>query len=117
VYQAAALTPQERRVVHERLGGGQSFGEIGRELGVTRQRAAQIEADACRKLGLAGSVALVIHDDERTERALRLRERGRRVRGELKADPEAARRRSWMRLERWEVEHEARVRAFMKSAV
>jgi len=52
-------------------------GEIAAHRGLTRQRVQQVEADALSKLGVRASIAQVVHTDERADRALLLRARGR----------------------------------------
>lgn len=44
------LKPGDREVVELKHGAGWSFAEIGTQIGVTKQRAAQMEADGMRKL-------------------------------------------------------------------
>jgi RNA polymerase sigma factor (sigma-70 family) len=44
------LKPRDREVVELKHGAGWSFAEIGAQIGVTKQRAAQMEADAMAKL-------------------------------------------------------------------
>jgi hypothetical protein len=117
---AAGLTAQERHVVQERL-TGQSYGEVAAALHkpgggrYTRQRVQQIERCATAKLGLEQSLAVAVHGAERVERALDLVERGERVRAaDLHTDPTEVRCRLRRRLEKWEREHEAAVRAFLE---
>jgi hypothetical protein len=83
----------------------------------SRQRVAQVEARALRKLGLSRSIAAAVHGAERAGRALHLMAGRRAVNpGELHA-PVAVRIRLRRRKARWEVEHEAAVRAFLRSRV
>ena len=124
VFGAAGLTPAERHVLRARL-AGRSYGQIATGAALrkpgggayTRQRVQQIERDAAAKLGLDRSVAAAVHAAERVDRALDLVERGGRVRiADLRLDPAAVRPRWQSRLARWEREHEAAVRAFLKEA-
>lgn len=84
----AALTDRERWVLSERA-EGRSLTDIGNDLGLTRERVRQIEAEAMRRVGApAGRSLADAHEVEREERREFYRERGRRVRaGELRADP------------------------------
>ena len=98
--------------IRERLGGGRS--PRSRPADFTRQRVAQIETMARRKLGLTGSLEEVIHSDDRADRALMYLERGRRVRlVEMRHDLDQVRPVRQRRPERWEIEHEALVSAFL----
>jgi hypothetical protein len=124
VLDAAGLSEQERHVVRGRL-TGRSYGELaaGAELrkpgggAYTRQRVQQIERGATAKLGLAASLAEAVHAAERVDRALDLVERGGRVRAaDLHRDAQAVRPRLRRRVARWEREHEAAVRAFLREA-
>jgi hypothetical protein len=124
VFRAARLTAAERHVLRQRL-AGRSYGQIaaGGELRkpdgspYTRQRVQQIEQGAAAKLGLAASLAAAVQAAERVDRALGLLEQGGRVRiADLHLDPAAVRPRWQSRLARWEREHEAAVRAFLKEA-
>ena len=82
-----------------------------------RQRVQQLEQQAVVKLGLRGSVAGLVHADERAGRALLLAEGGRQVRAkELRANPERPHRRPGRRAEPSEREHESAVRAFLRAA-
>jgi hypothetical protein len=123
VFAAAGLTPRERHVIRERLprpdGTLRSHAEIAAD-GVmlksdgspySRQRVEQVEAAALRKLGLGRSIAAAVHMAERAGRALILTAGGRSV------SPDELHRsvRTRRRPARWEVEHEAAVRAFLRS--
>jgi hypothetical protein len=123
VFAAAGLSPRERHVIVERLprpdGVVRSHGQIAAD-GLmrkpdgsprSRQRVEQIEQDARRKLGLPQSIAAAVHEAERTGRALILTAGGR------SASPDELHRsvRTRRRQARWEVEHEAAVRAFLRS--
>lgn len=46
----SGLTPRERTVIVERFVEGKTFGEVGQEIGLTRQRACQIHERALEKL-------------------------------------------------------------------
>jgi hypothetical protein len=112
VFRTARLTARERQVIRDRL-AGKSFARVagGR---CRRQRVQRIERRALGKLGLAGSLAAVVHTDERAGRAEFYRERGRAVRlAELQADPtEVGPSRPW-RPEPWELAHERAVAEFL----
>lgn len=54
------LTERESNVVLDRA-HGRSLQDIGTDLGLTRERVRQIEADARKKLGIEGSIADAIH--------------------------------------------------------
>jgi hypothetical protein len=77
----------------------------------SRQRVEQIERAARRKLGLGQSIATAVHGAERAGRTLNLMAGGRSV------SPDELHRsvRTRRRPARWEVEHEAAVRAFLRS--
>jgi hypothetical protein len=123
VFAAAGLSPRERHVIRERLprpdGTLRSHAEIALDSVMrkpdgspcTRQRVEQVEAEALRKLGLRWSIAAAVHGAERTGRALILTAGGR------SASPDELHRsvRTRRRPARWEVEHEAAVRAFLRS--
>jgi len=118
---AAGLSPQERHVVGQRL-RGRSFAEIAADAEMSRpdgrpyarQRLHQFEAEATRKLGLPGSVEHAVLAVERAEQAFDLAERGERIQADdLHGD--RGRPPSWKRVPPWEREHEARVRAFLRS--
>jgi hypothetical protein len=123
VLAAAGLSPREQHVILERLprldGVVRSHGQIAADGAMrkpdgtpcSRQRVEQIEQDARRKLGLAQSIAAAVHEAERTGRALILTAGGR------SASPDELHRsvRTRRRKARWEVEHEAAVRAFLRS--
>jgi hypothetical protein len=85
VLDGAALTGNELQVMRRRL-AGRSFGEIAEELPkpgggkYSRQRVQQVEAQALRKLGATPETIAVVHEQERIDRGLALRERGQRVR-------------------------------------
>jgi hypothetical protein len=123
VLDAAGLSPREWHVLRERLprpdGTLRSHAQIAAD-GVmrkpdgspcSRQRVEQIEQDARRKPGLPQSIAATVHGAERTGRALILTAGGR------SASPDELHRsvRTRRRKARWEVEHEAAVRAFLRS--
>jgi hypothetical protein len=123
VFAAVSLSPRERHVILERLprpdGTLRSHAEIAVD-GVmrkpdgsacTRQRVEQVEAEALRKLGLRRSIAATVHGAERAGRALALIAGGRSVSPDELHGAVKARR----RLARWEVEHEAAVRDFLRS--
>jgi hypothetical protein len=123
VFDAAGLSPRERHVIRERLprpdGVVRSHEQIAADgpmrkpdgTPCTRQRVEQIEAEGRRKLGLGQSVAAAIHGAERAGRALNLMAGGRAVDvGGLHGPG-----RAWRRPARWEVGHEAAVRAFLRS--
>ena len=77
----------------------------------SQQRVEQVEAAALRKLGLGRSIAAAVHRAERAGRALILTAGGRSVSSdELHGWVRTRRRKA-----RWEVEHEAAVRAFLRS--
>jgi hypothetical protein len=124
---AAGLTPREQHVILERLprpdGVVRSHEQIAAD-GVmrkpdgspcSRQRVEQIEQDARRKLGLPQSIAATVHGAERAGRALNLMADGRAVNPDELRGPEPVRVRLRLRPARWEVEHEAAVRAFLRS--
>jgi hypothetical protein len=123
VLAAAGLSLREQHIIRERLprpdGTVRSHAEIATD-GVmckpdgsscSRQRVEQIEAEALCKLGLGRSIAAAVHGAERTGRALILTAGGR------SASPDELHRsvRTRRRKARWEVEHEAAVRAFLRS--
>jgi hypothetical protein len=125
VLDAAGLSPRERHVILERLprpdGVVRSHEQIAAD-GVmrkpdgtccTRQRVQQVEAEAAVKLGLGRSIAAAVHGAERAGRAVDLRADGRAVSANELRGPARARLRR--RKARWEVEHEAAVRAFLRS--
>jgi hypothetical protein len=128
-FAAAGLSLRERHVLRQRLprpdGTLRSHAEIALD-GVmrkpdgsacTRQRVEQVEAEALRKLGLCRSIAAAVHGAERAGRALHLMAGGRAVNpGDLNG-PVPVRARLRRRRARWEVGHEAAVRAFLRSKV
>jgi hypothetical protein len=85
VLDGAALTGNELDVIRGRL-AGRSFGEIAEELPkpgggkYSRQRVQQVEARALRKLGATPETIAAVHEEERIDRGLALRERAQRVR-------------------------------------
>jgi hypothetical protein len=79
----------------------------------SRQRVEQIEAAGLRKLGLGRSIAAAVHGAERAGRAVHLTAGGRAVNVDELRGPGRSRLRR--RKARWEVEHEAAVRAFLRS--
>jgi hypothetical protein len=81
----------------------------------SRQWVEQVEAEGLRKLGLGRSIAATVHDAERAGRALRLVASGRVVNVDELYGPAPVRVRLRRRKARWEVEHEAAVRAFLRS--
>jgi hypothetical protein len=123
VFAAAGLSPREQHVVLERLprpdGVVRSHEQIAADglmrkpdgSPCSRQRVEQVEQDARRKLGLPQSIAAAVHEAERTGRALILTAGGRSV------SPDELHRsvRTRRRPARWEVEHEAAVRTFLRS--
>jgi hypothetical protein len=124
-FAAAGLSPRERQVLRQRLpradGAVRSHAEIAADRvmrkpdGTTysRQRVEQIETAALRKLGLRRSVAAAVHGAERAARALNLTAGGRAVDVRELHGPGRSRRRP----AQWELEHEAAVRAFLRSRV
>jgi hypothetical protein len=123
VFAAAGLSPREMHVILERLprpdGTLRSHGQIAADRVMrkpdgspcSRQRVEQVEAEALRKLGLGRSIAAAVHRAERAGRALALMAGGRAVNpGELYGSVRTRRRPA-----RWEVEHEAAVRDFLRS--
>jgi hypothetical protein len=79
----------------------------------SQQRGEQIEAIARRKLDLGRSIAAAVHGAERAGRALILTAGGRSVSpDELQGSVRTRRRKA-----RWQIEHEAVVRAFLRSRV
>jgi hypothetical protein len=123
VFAAAGLSPRERHVIRERLprpdGVVRSHEQIAADglmrkpdgTPCSRQRVEQVEAGGLRKLGLCRSVAAAVHGAERAGRALHLTAGGRAVLpGDLHGRVKTRR-----RLARWEVDHEAAVRAFLRS--
>jgi hypothetical protein len=123
VFAAAGLSSREQHIIRERLprpaGTLRSHAQIATD-GVmrkpdgsscSRQRVEQIERVARCKLGLPQSIATTVHGAERAARALILMAGGRAVtpdelHGAVKTRRQPA---------RWEVEHEAAVRAFLRS--
>jgi hypothetical protein len=81
----------------------------------SRQRVEQVEAEALRKLGLGRSIGAAVHRAERAGRALNLMAGGRAVNPSELYGPEPVRVRLRRRKARWQVEHEAAVRAFLRS--
>jgi hypothetical protein len=127
VFDAAGLSPRERHVILERLprpdGTLRSHAEIAVD-GVmrkpdgslcSRQRVEQVEAGALRKVGLGRSIAAAVHDAERAGRALHLMAGSRSLNPDELYRPVPVRVRLRRRKARWEVEHEAAVRAFLRS--
>jgi hypothetical protein len=127
VFDAAGLSPREQHVILERLprpdGVVRSHEQIATD-GVmrkpdgslcSRQRVEQVEAEALRKLGLTRSIAAAVHGAERAGRALALMASGQAVPPDELHGPAPVRVRLRWRKARWEVEHEAAVRAFLKS--
>jgi predicted transcriptional regulator len=91
VFSAAGLTDREQHVVSERL-AGRTHGEIGEDLGVTRQRVKQIEDKARGKLGMGESVEDV-NARSRMDRAIDMFANGARVDvNDLRHDPAEVRR-------------------------
>jgi hypothetical protein len=127
VLAAAGLSPRERHVILERLprpdGTLRSHEQIAADGPMrkpdgsvcTRQRVEQIEAVGLRKLGLGRSIAAAVHGAERAGRALHLMAGGRTVNPDELYGPVPGRVRLRRRPARWEVEHEAAVRAFLRS--
>jgi hypothetical protein len=126
VFAAAGLSPREQHVVLERLprpdGVVRSHEQIAADglmrkpdgTPCSRQRVEQVEALARRKLGLPQSIAAAVHGAERAGRALNLMADGRAVNpDELRGPGRAKLRRR--RKARWEVEHEAAAKAFLRS--
>jgi hypothetical protein len=120
-FRLAGLTAREQHVVPERL-AGRSYGDIAADDAVrkpdgnrfSRQRLQQLEQDALAKLGAPASVRECVHSDDRLERAVAMRERGRLVHlEELRHDPQKADRQRWERRPAWERRHEARVARFL----
>jgi hypothetical protein len=127
VLDAAGLSQREQHVIRERLprpdGVVRSHQQIAAD-GVmrkpdgspySRQRVAQVEARALHKLGSRRSIAAAVHGAERAGRALQLTASGRAVNPDELHGPVPVRGRLRRRLARWEVEHEAAVRAFLRS--
>jgi hypothetical protein len=127
VLAAAGLTARERHVLLERLprpdGTLRSHEQIAAD-GLmrksdgsicSRQRVEQIETEGLRKLGLGRSIAAAVHWAERAGRALTLMAVGRAVNPDELCGPRTLRARLRRRKARWEVEHEAAVRAFLRS--
>jgi hypothetical protein len=125
VFVAAGLSAREQHVIIERLpdpdGVVRSHEQIASD-GVmrkpdgslcSRQRVEQVDAEALRKLGLGRSIAAAVHGVERVGRALALAAGGRALNPDELHGAVTTRR----RLARWEVEHEAAVRAFLRSRV
>jgi hypothetical protein len=123
VFAAAGRTLRGRPVTIERRprpdGVVRSHGQIASD-GVmrkpdgsirTRRRVEQIERTSRRKLGLGRSIAAAVHGAERARRALTLMAGGRAVNPDELQGAVRTRRRS----ARWEVEHAAAVRAFLRS--
>jgi hypothetical protein len=123
VLTAAGLSPREQHVILQRLpwpdGVVRSHEQIAADRVMhkpdgttyTRQRVEQIEAEGLRKLGLGRSIAAAVHGSERAGRALHLMAGSRAVNpGELRGSVRTRRQPA-----RWEVEHEAAVRAFLRS--
>jgi hypothetical protein len=79
------------------------------------QRVEQVEAAGPRKLGLSRSIGAAVHGAERAGRAAALVAGGRAVNPDELHWPAPARSRLRRRKARWEVEHEAAVRAFLRS--
>jgi hypothetical protein len=127
VLAAAGLSPREQHVILERLprpdGTLRSHAEIALDSVMhkpdgtpcSRQRVEQVEAAGLRKLGLGRSIAATVHGAERAGRALNLMAGGRTVHPDELCRPVAVRVRLRRRKARWEVEHEAAVRAFLRS--
>jgi hypothetical protein len=127
VLAAAGLTSREIHVILERLprpdGTLRSHAQIAADRQMrkpdgsicTRHRVEQVDAEALRKLGLGRSIAAAVHDAERAGRALRLVAGGRVVNVDELYGPALVRVRLRRRPARWEVEHEAAVRAFLRS--
>jgi hypothetical protein len=97
-FTAAGLTAREAHVLLART-FGRSHGDIAGDdvlrkadgTQPSRQRVDQIEHNGRRKLGLSASVAVAVHESERSERSVDLMNRGRRVRlTDLHAAPAAA---------------------------
>jgi hypothetical protein len=86
VFGVVCLTEPEQHVIRERL-CGRSYGQIARDRfagrALTRQRLQQVERVACRRLGLAASVATLVHDVERADRG---REKVEQSRGIIPTD-------------------------------
>jgi hypothetical protein len=127
VFAAAGLSPREQHVILERLprpdGVVRSHEQIAADglmrkpdgTPCSRQRVEQIERIARRKLGLPQSIAAAVHEAERAGRALTLMAGGRAVSPDELCRPVAVRVRLRRRKARWEAEHEAAVRAFLRS--
>jgi hypothetical protein len=127
VLTAAGLSAREQHVIIERLPGPdgvvRSHEQIASD-GVmrkpdgslcSRQRVEQIEAEGLRKLGLHRSIAVAVHGAERAGRALNLMAGGQTVRADELYAARPTRAGLRRRKARWEVEHEAAVRAFLRS--
>jgi hypothetical protein len=127
VFDAAGLSLRERHLLRERLprpdGTLRSHAQIAADgpmckpdgTPYTRQRVEQIESEALRKLGLCRSIAAAVHGAERAGRALALMVGGRAVNPNELYGPAPVRGRLRRRKARWEVEHEAAVRDFLRS--
>ena len=121
--EVAGLSEHECHVIRERL-TGRPYAAIAKDEGMrkrsggryTRQRVKQVEEDALAKLGVPGSLGECVHADDRVERGLAMRERGRRLRCcELHADPKPPPRRRYGR-PAWERKHEEYVARFLAGA-
>jgi hypothetical protein len=81
----------------------------------SRQQVEQIEAEGPGKLDLGRSIAADVHGAERAGRALTLMTGGRAARADELYGARPSRAGLRRRKARWRVEHEAAVRAFLRS--
>ncbi len=117
VFEAAGLTEQEQHILRQRLAGRshediRGDAELVKASGgkYTRQRIEQLEARALEKLGADQSLAVAVHGQEQTDRALDMIEKGRRVNlAELRADPQEVAQQARTRINKLEAESDAAV--------
>jgi hypothetical protein len=122
VFEAAGLTEKEQHVIRQRLAGRshediRGDAELVKSSGgkYTRQRIEQLEASALEKMGTDQSLAVAVHGQEQTDRALDMIEKGQRVNlAELRVDPQEVAQRARTRIAKLEAESDAAVDQLLK---